>query len=132
MHRRTKHPFYGWIGFPTGKVKFGSFISEEVLRELEEETGLTGKPEIQLIIHYLVKSNQTKAILEDMVIFYFVINEITGKLIQSTIEGENMWMTLEKFKKEERKFEDKMQIIEHIEEAKGLEYQEQVLWVDEI
>jgi ADP-ribose pyrophosphatase YjhB (NUDIX family) len=60
MHLRKKHPYFDWMGFPSGKAKFGNNLANEVLRELEEETGLVGKnPQLKLIQHSLVKIKST-------------------------------------------------------------------------
>lgn len=40
VHIRSKEPYFGYAGFPSGKVRFGETIAEAAKRELEEEMGL--------------------------------------------------------------------------------------------
>lgn len=98
MHLRLENPYYGFLGFPTGTSKFGNIMSEDVVRELEEETGLTGTPILKEIKHMLVRTRDTGEFMDDVVMYAFEIINPTGTLIEKNIEGENYWMTLDEIK----------------------------------
>jgi len=90
FYKRLKHPYYGCQGFPAGKLEHGEIISEAVLRELKEETGLTGTPELAAITHYL-DMDKSGNCLTDKIMFLFVIRNPIGKLVGSE-EGEYSWI----------------------------------------
>ncbi|HSX39928.1 MAG TPA: NUDIX domain-containing protein, partial [Candidatus Saccharimonadales bacterium] len=51
VQERTKEPYFGYLGFITGKVRFGEILQETAARELKEETGLEGKFKFCYEIH---------------------------------------------------------------------------------
>ncbi len=104
MQKRKKQPYYGYCGFPAGKMKYGSSFASEVLRELEEETGMTGKAELKQISHVLVKNLKGKKIVNDFTFFKFLITDLKGHFIQESLEGINQWMTVKQIKKEKHLF----------------------------
>lgn len=121
IHKRKKHPFFGWMGFPSGKAKFGESYEEEVLRELEEETGITGKPELKIIKHMIVIQEDTKEVLEDKLFIYFVIKDFSTDLKETTMEGENFWMTEKELFTNEKVYADMKWALENIH-AENLVY----------
>lgn len=88
IHKRKKHPYFGWQGFPSGKAKWGNTYETEVIRELEEETGVTGKPTLKIIKHFLVTQKDTKELLEDKLFLFYRIDETSDTLQVDTLEGE--------------------------------------------
>jgi 8-oxo-dGTP diphosphatase len=90
FYTRHKHPYYGCQGFPAGKLQHGEIISEALLRELREETGLSGKPELVAVTHYL-DINKKGDCLTDKIMFLFVVKDTTGELVSSE-EGEYEWV----------------------------------------
>jgi len=97
IQQRLKEPLYGYYGFINGKVKFGEFAQETAKRELFEETGLTGSPEIIAVQHRLRGPNRNEVKL-DHYFFIYLVKNIKGKL-KSTDEGKNYWKTEDEIQK---------------------------------
>ena len=98
MHIRKEHPYYDFLGFPTGTAKFGNVMETDVVRELEEEAGLRGTPLLKEIKHMLVRTRDTGEVMDDVMMYSFEIINVEGELIESTPEGENKWMTIEEIR----------------------------------
>lgn len=92
IQQRLKQPYYGFHGFMTGKTRWGETISETAVRELAEETGLVGIPELVGIKHKMDYELEGK-LLEDK--FFFVVKFVdpTGNLIGNFEGGKNIWLT---------------------------------------
>lgn len=85
----------GWEGltFPGGHVESMESITESVVREVYEETGLKiQNPEFRGFVHWINMANNKKQI---GVLYY--ASEYSGELIDSTHEGEVYWMDLDEF-----------------------------------
>jgi len=104
LHERLKHPYYGFWGPPTGKVRWGEAILETASRELEEETGLTASFEHRGINHERVRHERTGEILEDKVFHIMFTDAATGQLKELFDGGRNAWRTLEEMKDEPKKY----------------------------
>lgn len=111
IHKRLKHPDYGFYSLPEGKLEFGESIETGVLRELFEETGLKGSPILKEIKHIMHSKNGE--ILKDNFFYSFLIENPTGELI-NTSDGENFWMSLEEYKSLESVYSDNLPTIENI------------------
>lgn len=111
MQKRLKHPFFGYMGVVSGKVRFGETVTETAARELMEEAGLKGNIELVGIEHKMDydKSNQ---ILDDKIFFVFRASELTGTLINQFKGGENLWVEKSEIASLENLFDDILQIIE--------------------
>lgn len=90
LYTRKKNPFFGFQGFPTGKVLFGEDILEAAARELHEETGYSGKPELVAVRHYRIYTTED-VLLEDKIFFTIKFSNISGDLKPSP-EGEFQWI----------------------------------------
>ena len=97
IQQRLKEPFYGYYGFINGKIKFGESSFNTAKRELFEETGLTGKPEILCVYHKMRGPSENQIKLDNF-FFVYLIKHPKGMLID-TKEGKNNWYTIEEIKK---------------------------------
>lgn len=93
MYTRAKHPFFGKQGFPTGKVLLGENFYDSAKRELKEEMNLEGEPKLFNIIHWIVREEKTKELLDDKVFLDFFIKDPVGNLKGSN-EGEYLWIPI--------------------------------------
>jgi len=97
VQQRLKEPFFGRYGFINGKIRYGETSEATAIRELREETGLTGKPIILCVYHKLRGPSKFEISLDNFFFLYLVKNP-TGKLID-TVEGKNSWKTAEEIRK---------------------------------
>lgn len=113
VQKRLKHPFYGFWGAPTGKVRWGESILETASRELAEETGLVGRFEWRGIYHERTYNTSGSECLEDKVFNVMLCREVAGKMIDEFDGGLNVWRTLDEVLAEDKKyksFEEEMNV----------------------
>ncbi|MFA6982243.1 MAG: NUDIX domain-containing protein [Patescibacteria group bacterium] len=91
IYKRLKNPFYGCMGFPTEKPKWGETMEEAAKRGLAEEASLDGTPVLFAIRHYLVYSDQNGSLLEDKIMHAFMFVDPTGDL-KGNLEGDYQWV----------------------------------------
>jgi 8-oxo-dGTP pyrophosphatase MutT (NUDIX family) len=96
IYTRKKHPFYDYQGFFSGKINYGETVIETANREMFEETGLNGKPEIKGLRHFKVYSEENR-LLEDKFMFYVRFDDPKGELTPNE-EGEYNWVLTEDIK----------------------------------
>ena len=94
IQQRLKQPFYGFYGFPTGKIRWGETITQTAQRELAEETGLQGDV-IFLGIKHKMDYTSEHTLLEDKYFFVCTIKNPTGLLMEEFEGGRNLWLTRE-------------------------------------
>lgn len=104
FQERLKQPYYGFWGFPTGKIRWGETIIQTAERELMEETGLTAAHRIAGVYHELVYQQETGEQLEDKIFFIVHCTGITGELTEEFEGGRNSWMTKEEALKQPKIF----------------------------
>ncbi len=80
FQQRLKHPYYGFYGFPSGKIRWGETILDTAARELMEETGLTAKCEHSGIYHEQVFQKETGEQLEDKIFHVISCTSPKGEL----------------------------------------------------
>lgn len=82
------------ITFPGGHIEPGESITESVIREIKEETGL----DIQSPKLVGVKDFVTKGTNERFIVFFYRATEFSGELVQNDDEGEVFWTPIATFK----------------------------------
>ena len=104
LQKRLKHPYFGFWGAPTGKVRWGETLLDAATRELKEETGLTGTFEYRGIYHERVRHQETGEIIEDKLFQLMFCDRFSGKLQVEFDGGHNAWRTLEDMALEPKKY----------------------------
>ncbi|MBP7775209.1 MAG: NUDIX domain-containing protein [Candidatus Saccharimonas sp.] len=105
QQERLKQPYYGFWGFPTGKIRWGETIIEAAARELMEETGLNATLREAGVFHKMDYDKITSELLEDK---YFCIihgTHPTGELIIDAEGHHNEWLVHEEVLQKEKVFE---------------------------
>ena len=116
VHQRNKHPHLGYYSLPGGKAKHGHLLINEVLRELKEETGLTGVPELIQINRGLSVTTGQAEVLVDAVYYIYKVTEPRGTL-KDTKEGKNFWLSREEIITLKPVFSDLLAAIAHVESS---------------
>ncbi len=129
IQKRLKQPYFGYYGFFGGKIRLGEMAKETALRELEEETGLSG--ELQPIgIKHKMDYSESGELLEDKFFYVYRIDNPTGELRTVFEGGENYWLTEEEIGKLDRLFDGVFETIAW-SKSKELEYVERKYQVKE-
>lgn len=93
---RKKEPFYDYVGIPGGKIDFGSSPMDSAKKEFMEETGLEGDLRLVGISNYNTYEGKHDIIdrvpMHHVIAFTYVSENCTGSFIETTREGENLWI----------------------------------------
>lgn len=88
--------WHGW-NFPGGHVEKGEYVTPSVIREVQEETGLTiEKPRLCGIKEFHKLKDGKRYI-----VFLYVAEKFSGEL-KSSVEGEIFWYPLSKLMKSDK------------------------------
>lgn len=109
---RLKHPFFGYRGFISGKIKWGERVVDTAERELKEETGLTAKVKHHSIYHEHIYATSGE-LLEDKYFFICTAANPSGVLLKEFEGGRNEWITEKEFLKG-NVFYDIPELVAHI------------------
>lgn len=101
---RKKHPYFGFWGYPGGKIRWGETIVDAAHRELLEETGLAADLVYRGVYHERVQSAETNEIIEDKIFHVVHGKNPTGDLLKVFEGGENMWLTVEDLNSKLKKY----------------------------
>jgi 8-oxo-dGTP diphosphatase len=104
FQQRTKNPYFGYWGFPSGKIRWGETITETAARELKEETGLEAHYKIVGLYHEHTFLEDEVDAVEDKMFFVVHCTNPTGQLIERYEGGNNQWMTVEDSRKLEKRY----------------------------
>lgn len=104
LQERLKHPYFGFWGYPGGKIRWGETIIEAGARELFEETGLTANITYQGVYHEHVVQAETKNILEDKIFHVVSATNLSGEMLAAFDGGKNAWLSAEELSQKEKKY----------------------------
>ncbi len=104
LQERLKHPYYGFWGAPTGKIRWGESIFETATRELEEETGLRAEFDYRGIYHERVQKDADDDVIEDKIFCLMFTNAATGELLVDFDGGRNAWRSMTEMQNETKKY----------------------------
>lgn len=102
FQERLKQPYFGYLGFPTGKIRWGESILETANRELDEETGLTADFEHVGVWHERVYEKTSNELLEDKIFHMMLGKNQCGELKTQFEGGINTWRKRESIAGEKR------------------------------
>jgi len=104
IQERRKHPYFGFWGFPGGKIRWGETILQAAARELKEETSLDATFSHQGIYHEQVLEEETGKLLEDKIFHVVFCSDVQGELTPSFDSGNNFWLTIQQVKHQEKRY----------------------------
>ncbi len=104
LQQRKKHPYFGFWGAPTGKIRWGEAITETATRELKEETGLDGEFEHHGVFHERVQDEITGEIIEDKIFHIMFCDNVSGRLIEDHEGSKNAWRSMKDMKNETKTY----------------------------
>ena len=102
---RHKQPYYGYWGFPTGKIRWGETIIQAAARELMEETGLTATLRVVGMYHKL-DYDEKDEILEDKYLILVHGTNPQGEMLIETETHSNHWLTPDDYQQLSNRFGD--------------------------
>jgi ADP-ribose pyrophosphatase YjhB (NUDIX family) len=110
LSRRLKHPQYGYVGIPSGKIRYGEEILETAKRELREETELAADFKIIGNLRQ-IRTNSQDEVIEDGVFYICYTDKVVGDLLLDSNEGKNFWIKIEEVTKLEKLFKPSVEIV---------------------
>lgn len=91
-----KKPRRDWYVAPGGKIDSGESIYEAAVREFEEETGAVPvDPHVKGIYTMMIMDPNSKALLNEWMLYTFVAHDLTGTPYESNREGLLEWHPVE-------------------------------------
>lgn len=104
FQERLKHPYFGYWGFPSGKIRWGETVLQCAARELMEETGLTATLRYVGLYHEHAYQAETGELLEDKLFHIVHCTQSRGTLKKEFEGGRNAWMTPQQMEAKEHVF----------------------------
>jgi 8-oxo-dGTP pyrophosphatase MutT (NUDIX family) len=93
FQERLKHPYYGFWGLISGKIRWGETIIETAARELMEEAGIQADWTYGGIYHEHARVEGSHELLEDKIFHVIRGTNPHGSLMEEFEGGRNEWMT---------------------------------------
>lgn len=91
LHRRLKHPHYGYIGSVTGKLHWGESLKDNLVRELQEEVHIIPTAYSTIGVVREIFRNEQGEKVGDGVYFVITVTKWEGTPEEKGIEGEYFW-----------------------------------------
>lgn len=104
VQERLKHPYFGFWGFPSGKIRWGESILDTAKRELREETGLEGNFTHSGVYHERDIHPGTNEVIEDKIFHVMFCCDTHGSLTKDFEGGRNAWRTLDDVRREVHRY----------------------------
>ena len=104
FQQRLKNPYFGYWGFPSGKMRWGETIVQTAHRELMEETGLMADCNILGVYHEHTYMDETNELLEDKIFFMVHCTNVSGELLEQFEGGRNAWMIADEARKLDKRY----------------------------
>lgn len=114
QQERLKHPYYGYWGRPTGKIRWGETILEAAARELKEETGLKADLEIMGFFHKLDYDAEGD-LLEDKYFCLVQGKNPSGEMLPESDGQRNEWMNEDEYLTKGKRFGNLDDVAEFID-----------------
>lgn len=105
FQERCKQPYFGYWGFPTGKIRWGETMLEAAARELMEETGLTATLKV-IGVHHKLDYDENSEILEDKYLILVHGTNPQGTLMVEAETHTNHWLTPAEYRVLDKRFGD--------------------------
>lgn len=96
LHKRLKHPYYGYVGSISGKMKIGEKIDETITRELKDEINIEPISIELLGVKRAIFVNKKKKVTTDGIYLVYLISDFKGKIKLNGIEGDYFWEDIDK------------------------------------
>lgn len=96
LHKRLKHPHYGYIGAVSGKLKWGDSLDDNLARELKEELDVVPTEYKLTGVIREVFSDENSEKVGDGVFFEFIVEKWEGTPTEKNEEGEYFWYEIDK------------------------------------
>jgi ADP-ribose pyrophosphatase YjhB (NUDIX family) len=93
LNKRLRHPYFGKVGRPSGKVRFGETFEQAAARELYEETGLRAKTFDLEEIYRKIRKRKDDTTVQDVIFYIILMKDFSGTFIPKTPYQENFWIT---------------------------------------
>jgi 8-oxo-dGTP pyrophosphatase MutT (NUDIX family) len=93
FQERLKHPYYGFRGLISGKIRWGETIIETAERELMEEAGIRADWTYGGIYHEHARVEGNDELLEDKIFHVIRGTNPRGTLMEQFEGGRNAWLT---------------------------------------
>jgi ADP-ribose pyrophosphatase YjhB (NUDIX family) len=105
LQERLKNPYFGFWGFPSGKIRWGETIVQAAERELMEETGLEADFGIVGVYHEHTRQQETNELLEDKIFFVAHGHNPRGELMADFEGGYNEWLSADELRAKDKKYD---------------------------
>jgi 8-oxo-dGTP pyrophosphatase MutT (NUDIX family) len=104
VQERLKHPYYGFWGFPGGKIRWGETIMQAAARELMEEAGLTASLSYRGVYHEHVQDEVSGEMLEDKIFHIIHGTDVHGETELEFEGGRNAWLSKDEIAAKDKKY----------------------------